>query len=100
MKRIPLTRGKYAVVDDKDFPTVARYKWAFQPSRTTPGKGYAIRSERIRGQTKVIYLHRELLRKVAPPRARPRKLRRNDLDFRRKTLTQCFSIAPQRVNAA
>lgn len=99
MKRIPLTRGKFAVVDDKDYPVVAQHKWAFQPSRTTPGKGYAIRSERVGGQTRVFYLHRELLKKAAKRKPRLRKLRRNELDFRRNTLTQCFSLVPRRINA-
>ena len=38
MKRIPLTQGKFALVDDEDYLTISRYKWCFG------NNGYAIRS--------------------------------------------------------
>ena len=37
MKRIPLTQGKYAIVDDKDFGIVSKLKWHFV-------NGYAVHS--------------------------------------------------------
>lgn len=27
MKKIPLTKGKFAIVDDEDFPYISRFKW-------------------------------------------------------------------------
>lgn len=40
MKKIPLTQGKFAVVDDDDYAELSRYKWCIQ------GDGYAVRKPR------------------------------------------------------
>lgn len=58
MKKIKLTKGKYALVDDEDFEFVSRWKWSFDGH-------YAIRGHylgRIDGKDKYrkIYLHREI----------------------------------------
>jgi hypothetical protein len=41
MKRIPLTRGYFALVDDADFETVSQFKWWAEVSKHTV---YAVRS--------------------------------------------------------
>ena len=54
MKKIELTRGKYALVDDADYDFLMRWKWYFN-------KGYAIRSgSRLEnaGRQKTILMHR------------------------------------------
>ena len=43
MKRIKLTKNKYALVDDKDFDLLNRYKWQFN------NNGYATRDVIIEG---------------------------------------------------
>lgn len=52
MKKIPLTQGKYAVVDDSDYKLVSGYKWYFD------GK-YARRRDYKSG--KQIRMHRQIL---------------------------------------
>ena len=55
LKRIELTRGMFALVDDEDFDWLNRFNWTYG----TPG--YAYRHKKIRGKIKVIYMHRFIL---------------------------------------
>ena len=34
-KRIPLTQGKFAIIDDEDYPCVSKRKWCAQKARNT-----------------------------------------------------------------
>lgn len=52
MARIPLTQGKFALVDDDVYEALSQHRWMFG------GSGYAMRSSKSKG----IYLHREILR--------------------------------------
>ncbi len=58
-RRIPLTRGRYAIVDPDDYPRLARYKWHLaQGGRTW----YAARSHTTPdGRTRTIAMHRQVL---------------------------------------
>lgn len=56
LKRIKLTQGKVALVDDKWFPYLSQFKWQARYDRTTDA-WYAARQER----RKFIYMHREIL---------------------------------------
>jgi hypothetical protein len=52
MKRIKLTQGKYALVDDEDFESLNKYKWYFH-------QGYAIRNTKMKfGKRTTIFMHR------------------------------------------
>lgn len=55
MKLIPLTQGKFAKVDDKDYARVAQFKWCAHKHR---GNWYARRGVRIGNKVKGIKMHR------------------------------------------
>ncbi len=56
-KRIPLTQGKYAIVDDEDYEWLSRHKWyAIRKGNVY----YAARMPKGKGR-KHIYMHREIL---------------------------------------
>lgn len=59
MKKIPLTQGKVAVVDDADFEAVSQFKWFAHKSRHT---FYAHRNlQEENGNRRTVLLHRFLL---------------------------------------
>lgn len=54
MKRIKLTRGKYALVDDEDFKNLSQFNWCIS------FYGYAVR--RFAGsKSKIVWMHREIM---------------------------------------
>lgn len=58
MKTIPLSQGKYAIVDDEDFPAVSRFKWSAVKDKMT---FYAHRQFKIDGRRKVVKMHSFIL---------------------------------------
>lgn len=62
MKRIPLTRNDYALVDDEDFERLNRYNWACAPN--THNCYYAIRTVGTRksGTKTTLSMHRQILK--------------------------------------
>jgi hypothetical protein len=58
--RIPLTQGKFAIVDPEDYDRLAKYKWHLSRS---PTGSYAARWQRCRpgGPRKKIWMHREVI---------------------------------------
>lgn len=63
MKKIPLTQGKFALVDDEDFERVSKYKWcADRHDRGNVTRWYAQRRVRLKnGKTKTQRLHKFIL---------------------------------------
>lgn len=63
MKKIKLTQGKFALVDDDDFERLNKYKWFAYNSR---GKFYARRNGRNKetGKQYIIHMHRIILGKI------------------------------------
>lgn len=53
MKKIELTKGKFAIVDDDDFERLSQYKWCFDR--------YARRSVSKNGVQSTIRMHREII---------------------------------------
>lgn len=59
MKSIPLTREKFALVDDEDYDYLCKWKWQYQHNGTT---GYAIRSGWDGEHKFSIRMHREIMK--------------------------------------
>lgn len=63
MKVIPLTRDKFAIVDDEDFERLMEHSWAWVPAcNSAIGQGYAVRKgSKRRGEPRTVQMHREIL---------------------------------------
>jgi len=59
-RKIPLTQGKFTIVDPEDYERLAKYKWYLSMS---PTSSYAARWQRTRpgGLRKKIWMHREVI---------------------------------------
>jgi len=59
-RRIPLTRGQFAIVDPEDYPRLAKHKWFVRKCKHT---SYAARMgpRDAQGKQKVIWMHREIM---------------------------------------
>jgi hypothetical protein len=64
-RRIPLTQGKFAIVDPEDYDRLNKYRWHVTKNGNT---FYAKRNPRVgrRGRAPSIYMHRCII-KVPPP---------------------------------
>lgn len=93
MKRIPLTQGKHALVDDKDYEMLSRYRWHY-------GAGYARRWQAgARPNRRFIYMHRALVPVL--PGFEVDHVNRDRLDNRRRnlrvaTISQNHANTPKR----
>ncbi|KKM72341.1 hypothetical protein LCGC14_1421440, partial [marine sediment metagenome] len=84
MKRIPLTQGMFAIVDDKNYEWLMQWKWFLHKGRNT---NYARRHSRIRGKRGKVYMHRQILN--ASPGVLIDHKNDNGLDNREKNLRSC-----------
>ena len=75
MKRIPLTQGKVAMVDDADFEYLSQFKWCFS-------HGYA----QTRGRGKKEYMHRVIMNPPADKQVDHKHKTLEGLDNRRSNL--------------
>lgn len=60
MKRIPLTQGQFAIVDDKNYEWLSQYKWCAHWKKPTQSF-YAARGKRKNGKLYQISMAREIL---------------------------------------
>lgn len=58
MRKIPLTRSKFALVDDEDFDYLNQWKWHANPTRS----GLYARRTGPRPAKRQIYMHREIMK--------------------------------------
>ena len=91
MKRIPLTQGKFAVVDDEYYNELKQYKW--YPHKTQ-GLCYAVRHTKcIKGKRGLIYMHRQILK--APKGKMTDHFDRNGLNNRIYNIRLCTNSQNQ-----
>lgn len=81
MKRIPLSRGMFALVDDADYPWLMQWKWYAMKRR---GEFYAARHESPMAGGFTIYMHQQIA--LTPPGFETDHVNRKRLDNRRNNL--------------
>lgn len=79
-KEIPLTKGRFAIVDDDLFEELQQYRWHFT-------SGYACRSIKVNGEFKTISMHRHIAQ--APIDLEVDHINGNGLDNRQCNLRPC-----------
>ena len=84
MKKIVLTQGYYALVDDEDYNKLSVYKWHSAKRRD---KVYAERTGGGQGNKKTISMHREITK--APKGAEVDHINHRGLDNRKVNLRIC-----------
>lgn len=85
MKKVPLTQGQYALVDDEDYERVCEFKWYAHYSRRTK-TFYATRKTK-RPNPKHIYMHRFVMN--TPESSLCDHLNHDTLDNRKSNLRNC-----------
>ncbi len=85
MKTIPLTHGKLAIVDDRDFEMVSRHKWSAHKS----GKNWYASTNVPNGSGRQRTVKMHQLIKPAPPGLERDHRDGNGLNNRRKNLRVC-----------
>lgn len=85
MKKIPLTQGKFAIVDDADFEWLSQYKWRIQNKRN--GNYYARCSMKLSGKWVTQTMHRLIMN--AEKGKDVDHINHNGLDNRRQNLRIC-----------
>lgn len=61
MKKIKLSNGLFATVDEADFATLNKYKWLASQGSRGGKKWYAVRFETIGGKKVNIRMHRQIM---------------------------------------
>ena len=84
MKKIELTQGKFALVDDEDFEWLNQWKWYANHLGYT---WYVVRSVRYDNEVKAILMHRSILN--AKIGEEIDHINHNGLDNRKKNLRIC-----------
>src|ERR1035437_8057727 len=86
MKRIPLTRGQFALIDDDDFNKFGGLKWFASLNKKT-GSFYASRGVGPRKKRRIVRLHREIM--GSPEGLKVDHRNHNTLDNRKENLRIC-----------
>lgn len=84
MKKIKLTQGKFALVDNEDFEVLSNYSWVYSPDKKT---GYAHTTVRLDGKRTTVKMHRMIM--SAKKGLQIDHINHNGLDNRRSNLREC-----------
>jgi len=84
MKRIRLTQGEFAIVDDADFEYLNQWKWYF---KKYPKTGYATRAPWENGKQYTLFMHTLILK--TPKGMCSDHINGNGLDNRKSNLRTC-----------
>jgi len=88
MKKIKLTRGMFALVDDEDFEYLNQFNWMVSESHNMFYAVGILSSHRVRGvKHKVVKMHQVIMR--TPKGKCTDHINRNGLDNRKKNLRIC-----------
>ena len=90
MKQIPLTQGKFAIVDDADFEQLSKYKWCAKRGYATY---YAGRYIKKNNKKTTIRMHQEIMNAQKGQQFDHRNS--NGLDNRRENLRICTGTQNQ-----
>lgn len=85
-KKIKLTKGKFAIVDSKDYELLNRYKWSTCKGANT---FYAHRGIRIKNKKTTISMHRIIMGLKPGDQKFCDHINRNGLDNRKRNLRLC-----------
>ena len=88
MKRIPLTRGRKALVNDNDFEWLSQWRWCATKGRKT---FYAKRNIRTQNGHSTLSMHRAIATRIGLAGAKIDHKNRNGLDNRRQNLRSATS---------
>ena len=84
MKKIELTKGKVALVDDDDFDELSKHKWCVSKDGNN---FYAIRSIKIDGKKRTVKMHRVIMQ--TPKGMDTDHIDHDGLDNRKENLRIC-----------
>jgi len=87
VKKIRLTQGKFALIDEEDYERVSRFKWYWGSAGTTGGYASRATPRDCNGKQKGILMHRFILE--ASPTQMVDHRNRKSLDNRRSNLRKC-----------
>jgi hypothetical protein len=90
MKKIKLTKGECALVDDDDFEKINQWKWSLNDDI----QKYPVRRQKIDGKYKKVWLHRFIME--TPNNMECDHINRNTLDNRKSNLRNCTRSENQR----
>lgn len=85
MKKLPLTQGYEAIVDDEDYEMLSQWRWKRLVS--SRGHVYAARTKKESGKSSMLLMHRLIA--CAPPDMDVDHKNRDTLDNRRSNLRLC-----------
>lgn len=85
MKQIPLTKGKFTIVDDEDYEKVIVHKWHTHKGNTTY---YVATTPRGTKSNRLLLMHRFIL-DISDPKVHVDHINGNGLDNRRSNIRPC-----------